>query len=143
MFAVLDTNHYVELIDGSALAENLQRHAIATAADLFTSVITMQEITQGWLAEINRRRAGPDQLNAYRQFHHNVVAFSKITVLPFDEDAVRAFAELQSRRIRIGTMDLKIAAICIAHDALLLTRNRIDFEKVPGLRFENWLDLIR
>ncbi len=140
MFAILDTNHYVELIDGSTLGANLHRHTIEASADLFTSVITMQEITQGWLAEINRRRAGPDQLNAYRQFHHNVVAFSKITVLPFDEDAAKVFLDLQNRRIRIGTMDLKIAAICIAHDALLLTRNRIDFEKVPGLRFENWLD---
>ena len=37
-------------------------------------------------------------------------------------------------------MDLKIAAICIAHDPLLLTRNLVDFEKVPGLQVENWLD---
>jgi tRNA(fMet)-specific endonuclease VapC len=43
-------------------------------------------------------------------------------------------------KIRIGTMDLKIASICLAHDALLLSRNRVDFEKVPGLRVENWLD---
>lgn len=42
--------------------------------------------------------------------------------------------------MRIGTMDLKIAAICLAHDATLLTRNLVDFEKVPGLRVENWLD---
>ena len=37
-------------------------------------------------------------------------------------------------------MDLKIAAICIAHDALLPTRNLVDFAKAPGLRVENWLD---
>ncbi len=37
-------------------------------------------------------------------------------------------------------MDLKIAAITLAHDALLLTRNIADFERVPGLRAENWLD---
>ena len=36
--------------------------------------------------------------------------------------------------------DLKIAAICLAHDATLLTRNLVDFEKVPGLRVENGLD---
>lgn len=35
-------------------------------------------------------------------------------------------------------MDLKIAAICLAHDAMLLTRNVADFS---GLRVENWLDL--
>ena len=43
-------------------------------------------------------------------------------------------------RIRIGTADHKIAAIAIVTDALLLTANRRDFEKVPGLRFDNWMD---
>ncbi len=30
--------------------------------------------------------------------------------------------------------------VSLVHDALLLTANRSDFEQVPGLRFENWLD---
>ena len=119
---------------------NLTNRATAGDADLFTSIVTVQEITAGWLAEINRRRAGADQLNAYRQFQHNVIAFGRITILPFDEEAVKVFAELQRQRIRIGTMDLKIAAICIAHDALLLSRNLADFAKIPGLRVENGLD---
>jgi tRNA(fMet)-specific endonuclease VapC len=34
---------------------------------------------------------------------------------------------------------LKIASIALANDALLLTANRRDFEKVPGLQLENWL----
>jgi len=38
------------------------------------------------------------------------------------------------------TQDLKIACICLAHDATLLTRNLADFKPVPGLRVENWLD---
>jgi tRNA(fMet)-specific endonuclease VapC len=42
--------------------------------------------------------------------------------------------------VRIGTMDLRIACIVMEHDALLLTRNMKDFEKVPGLKFENWLE---
>jgi tRNA(fMet)-specific endonuclease VapC len=41
-------------------------------------------------------------------------------------------------RLRLGTMDLKIAAIARANDATLLTRNTTDFQKVPGLRFEDW-----
>jgi tRNA(fMet)-specific endonuclease VapC len=37
-------------------------------------------------------------------------------------------------------MDLKAACMVIANNALFLTANRRDFEKVPGLRFENWLE---
>jgi tRNA(fMet)-specific endonuclease VapC len=35
-------------------------------------------------------------------------------------------------------MDLKIAATAISHNALLLSRNLVDFRKVPRLRVEDW-----
>jgi len=37
-------------------------------------------------------------------------------------------------------MDLRIACIAMEHDAVLLTRTTIDFEKILGLTIENWLD---
>jgi len=57
-----------------------------------------------------------------------------------DHEAVETFNRLRDQGARVGTQDLKIAAIAFAHDARLLTRNAVDFAKVPGLRFENWLD---
>ena len=48
------------------------------------------------------------------------------------------FEQLQKQHIRIGTMDLKIAAIAIANNATLLSRNLKDFSKVPGLKVEDW-----
>ena len=102
--------------------------------------MTIQEITQGWTAEINRRKPGREQLRAYDQFQNAIEDFAGLAILRFDEDAAAAFHRLLSDRVRIGTMDLKIAAICLAHDLMLLTRNLVDFDKVPGLRVENWLD---
>jgi tRNA(fMet)-specific endonuclease VapC len=40
----------------------------------------------------------------------------------------------------IGTHDLKIAPIALVNDATLLSANLRDFEQVPGLRVENWLE---
>jgi len=46
---------------------------------------------------------------------------------------------LRRAKVRIGTMDLKIASIALVHDALLLSANLRDFRQVPGLEVENWL----
>jgi tRNA(fMet)-specific endonuclease VapC len=56
----------------------------------------------------------------------------------FDSAAAEAYDNLRRSRIRIGTMDLKIAAIVISLDATLLSRNQRDFRKVPGLKIEDW-----
>lgn len=60
-------------------------------------------------------------------------------ILAFDKTSADQFAGLKSSGVRIGTMDLKIASIAVIHGALLLTANARDFEQVPGLRIENWL----
>jgi tRNA(fMet)-specific endonuclease VapC len=56
----------------------------------------------------------------------------------FDTEAAARFELLKRVPIRIGSMDLKIAAIALAREATLLTRNLIDFRKVPGLSAEDW-----
>jgi tRNA(fMet)-specific endonuclease VapC len=140
MFVVLDTNHYTELTSDSLAGGNAQRRIETRGADVFISIISVQESVQGWLSLINRKKAGRDQLHAYARFQQSIETLIKLTILPFDEAAARIFENLQRQRLRVGTMDLKIAAICLAHEATLLTRNLADFEKVPGLRVENWLD---
>ena len=122
------------------MALKLNRRTTECDADLFTTIITAQEVNQGWLAAINRETAGEDQVFGYVRFQAALRDFSKITILPFDTEAAKTFARLKKLLPRLGTMDLKIAAICIVHDALLLSRNLVDFERVAGLRVENWLD---
>ena len=60
-------------------------------------------------------------------------------LFPWDAEAADLFVNLRRQGLRIGTMDLKIACVALAHDATLLSRNTTDFTEVPGLRFENWL----
>jgi tRNA(fMet)-specific endonuclease VapC len=56
-----------------------------------------------------------------------------------DELAADRFVSLRRQRIRIGTMDLKIAAIALVNDALLVSANVRDYSAVPDLRCDNWL----
>lgn len=140
MFLVLDTNHYNALTEDSSLGRNAQRRIEASGMDAFISIISVQEIAQGWLALINRRKSGRDQVHAYTRFQHSIETLNKLTILPFDDAAADVFEDLRAQRLRVGTMDLKIAAICLAHDAILLTRNTAEFKMVPGIQVENWLD---
>ena len=43
-------------------------------------------------------------------------------------------------KLNIGKMDLRIAAIALEEDATVITRNLRDFQRVPGLKCENWID---
>ena len=58
--------------------------------------------------------------------------------LPFDETAATIFDQLRAQRIRIGTNDLAIAAITLSVRGILVTRNTVDFQRVPDLLIEDW-----
>jgi tRNA(fMet)-specific endonuclease VapC len=78
------------------------------------------------------------QIDAYRRLKKQLENYCRIVVLEFDEAAATIFQRLAKARSKVGVMDLKIAAIVLAHDATLLTRNSADFRRVPNLKFEDW-----
>ncbi|HAB15610.1 MAG TPA: type II toxin-antitoxin system VapC family toxin [Verrucomicrobiota bacterium] len=140
MVVVLDTNYLTELVTASASGLRLVSWLEERKVDVFPCIIAAEESLQGWIAFIRGRKPGSAQLEGYRRLKACLEVLNKFTILPFDLDAANRFSELQRQRLRIGTMDTKIAAICITHDAVLLSRNLSDFNKVSSLRVENWLD---
>jgi tRNA(fMet)-specific endonuclease VapC len=64
--------------------------------------------------------------------------FRTVNVIDFDLQAHAYFSNLVRQKIRIGTQDLRIAAIALSRDATLVTRNRKDFSRVPGLKLTDW-----
>ena len=137
---VLDTNHFSELDRatnaGAVLREQLQGAEEAKAV----TVVTAEEVMRGWLAHVHAHRDGSQAVEAYRRFQAGLLALGKWNVLPWTNAAAERFRDLRVLRTRIGPMDLRIACIALAHGATLLTRNVADFQQVPGLRVENWLD---
>ena len=140
MFVVLDTNHFREMAEGTTRAVHFSRRAEKERAEVFLSSITVQEASSGWLALINSQTADRNQVRSYASFQRTITAFHKFSILAFDTEAAEIFHKLKSEHPRTGTMDLKLAAICMTHEATLLTRNVADFENITGLRVENWLD---
>nr|WP_019501999.1 NAD(P)H-dependent oxidoreductase [Pseudanabaena sp. PCC 6802] len=62
--------------------------------------------------------------------------FEKAPVLPFDATAIAMFDEMRSQKVRVATMDLRIAAIAISNNLILLARNTGDFSKITNLIIE-------
>jgi tRNA(fMet)-specific endonuclease VapC len=92
------------------------------------------------LAEINRLRDPLKQVFAYDQLAQLFDFLRNWKIIRFDILAADQFNRLTKQRIRIGTMDLKIAAIALVNNALFLSANLRDFRQVPGLQVENWLE---
>jgi tRNA(fMet)-specific endonuclease VapC len=137
---LLDTDHISILQRRSgpeyvALATRVAQHA---PADLAFSVVSFHEQALGSHTFISRARSSGDVVRGYRLLGEILRGFSAAPVLPFDGAAATVFDSLQGRRVRVATMDLRIAAIALSRSLVLLTRNVIDFGRVPGLVMQDW-----
>lgn len=138
---LLDTDHLSILIDSRQTLFPVLAARMTQSADqnFVACIVSLEEQMQGWLNLIRQRRRVHEQIRPYQQFTSALDFFARWHLLPFDERAADLFEGLRARKVRIGAQDLKIASIALANDATLLTANLVDFEKVPGLRIEDWL----
>jgi len=138
---VLDTDHLSELqrSDSRRRVKLLERIDQESDRQVATTIVSVEEQLRGCLAMIGRRSAGTQQVAPYEKLAELLEFYSKWIVLQFDHAAARQFHDLKTKRIRIGTMDLKIAAIALTHGATLLSANIRDFKQVPHLSVEDWL----
>ena len=114
------------------------RLAAAGGETVGTTIVTVEEQMRGWLAAVAKERKARRQVHPYGELARLFEFFADYEIVRFDNAAADLFDTFGA--IHIGSLDRKIAAIAVVNDALLLTANRRDYEQVPGLRFENWLD---
>jgi tRNA(fMet)-specific endonuclease VapC len=140
---LIDTDHatylkYPESDRGRRFIERLE--GLPKSEVVGVAIVTVEERMRGWLAVIAKEKKALRQVAGYRELARLFEFYQEFEVVPFDEAAARQFDALRKKRLRLGTMDLKIAATALIQNALLLSANLRDFERVPGLRVENWLD---
>jgi tRNA(fMet)-specific endonuclease VapC len=128
---LLDTNIISDLMrhpDGGVAAK------IAEVGErrVSTSIIVAAEL-----------RYGAAKKKSQRISHQLDMILAAMDVLPLeppvDHRYGRLRAELESSGKLIGPNDLLIAAQALTLDCVLVTDNEREFERVPGLRWENWL----
>lgn len=72
-----------------------------------------------------------------------ILFLSGIAILPFDAEAAKVYGEIRASLKKsgslIGANDMLIAAHAKALGLILVTNNAREFERVDGLRIENWV----
>jgi tRNA(fMet)-specific endonuclease VapC len=137
---VLDSDHLSILLrrQGQEFENLSQRCSAFRAADFFVTIISFHEQFNGWTKYIARAKDSNSLVRGYAQLETVVDSFARAQVLPFGAAAADVYDELRKQRVRVGAMDLRIASISIANQMTLLTRNTVDFERVPNLNFADW-----
>jgi predicted nucleic acid-binding protein len=125
---ILDTNVISEIMQALPSPRVLEWWSQQQAGELFTSTVTVAEILYG--IELLPRGKRRDRLLAEAEAMFSQDFAGRI--LPFDEEAARAFPEIAAGRRGkgrpIAEFDAQIAAIARSRRAILATRNIGDFE---------------
>ena len=136
---VLNSDHMSLLEWGGQESLRLRERLVELPeSEVVTTIVCYEEQIRGWMAYIARASSIWRQLEAYRRLRVHLENYRYIRVLDFDETAAKEFQRLRHARVRIGTMDLQIAAIVLSRDETLLSRNLVDFGKIPELKVEDW-----
>ncbi len=133
---IFDTDHAT--LFGQGHPQILQRVSEVNPKDIAITIVTFEEQMYGRLNRIRRATSGDEIISAYASLRKTINYLTDFGLLDFDRDAENCYREFWRQKIRVGTQDLRIAAIALSKSGILLTRNRRDFERIPGLRFEDW-----
>ncbi len=137
---ILDTDHIrlIQFPESDAAKRILARLSSAGPRPVVTTIITYEEQTRGCLKSVANAKGPRQEVAAYFHLRRSLEDFHRIPLLDFDEFASSEFQRLCRLNLRVGSMDLRIAAITFVHDATLISANLRDFRKVPGLQVEDW-----
>ena len=130
MTYLLDTNICIYIINQQP-AQVLQRLIQAGRDSLAISTVTVAELAFG-VAKSTRA----DSREKLENF------LSKFPIVDWDEDAAWVYGNvrksLEAKGQRIGERDMLLACQAIALDATMVTNNTREFERIDGLKLENW-----
>ena len=140
---IFDTDHAT--LFGQGNPQIVQRVSAVNPKDIAITIVTFEEQMYGRLNRIRRAKSEDEVISAYANLRKTINYLTDFELLDFDRDAENYYREFLRQKIRVGTQDLRIAAIlfegfanALAKSGILLTRNRRDFERIPGLSFEDW-----
>jgi predicted nucleic acid-binding protein len=124
----LDSNVVIDMFRGDTVVISLIREL--SKQDICTNPIVLSELYEGCYKSSHQVKS----LSSIENY------LEKISFLDFNITSCKLYGQiyklLQSKGKPTEEKDLMIAAICIAHNATLVTRNKKHFKNIPGLKVE-------
>ncbi len=133
---ILDTDH-ISLLQRNDLNVR-QRLVTMNPNEIFVTVVTFEEQVRGRLSQVKKAGSKELLISGYDALRETIEDYKSLNLLDFNEAAYACYMDLLRQRIRVGTQDLRIAAIALSVNGIVVTRNQKDFGKVPNLQIENW-----
>src|SRR5437899_12571715 len=114
---LLDSDHMSLLQRGGESGQRItQRLSHLPPDEVATTIVNYEEQMRGWLARLARATTVERQLPDYRELKRLLQSYCSVPARDFDTRAAAEFTRLKQAPTRIGTMDLNIDAIALAHD---------------------------
>jgi tRNA(fMet)-specific endonuclease VapC len=117
-----------------AIVDRCQQNQVT----LVTTIVNVEEQLRGRLGQIADAKDEEKRGLAHRWLAETVQLLSMFQVLPYDDRAQSFFKTFKAQRVKVGPQDLRIGSIALAQGGVVVTRNRRDFERIPGLVVEDW-----
>ena len=133
---LFDTDHLTLYERGHSLL--VPRVAVLPPDTVGVSAVTVEEALRGRLGYLARPLSSAARVRGYTLLVGTVRLFHQLPILPFDQASENQFQHLRAQPLRVGTQDLRIAAVALVNHLTLLTRNRRDFSRIVGLSIDDW-----
>ena len=105
---------------------------------LAITVISVEEQVLGWLNAARQCKRSDRRAWAYRGLADAATSWERFEIMTYSEPAMLRYDQLRKVKLQIGGQDLRIAAIALEGGATVVTKNRADFARVPGLAIVDW-----
>ena len=101
--------------------------------ELAISTITLMEIEYGLALNLQRKKKIQPIITAL---------LDKISLIPYQQQAAETTAQIRAQLKQqgkpIGPYDIMIAGVALSQNLTLVTSNTKEFERIIGLKLENW-----
>ena len=134
-----DADILTYIVEGDEVC--ISKAALVPEEEQCVPIVVAEQVFRGRLNVIRQAQASKAKVSldrAYDLLEGTISDLKHFQILSHSQQAEALVQAWRKQKIKVGISDLRIAAICIVHSATLISRNRRDFDQVPGLMVEYW-----